>query len=93
MGVNMHACICMHGITKAHIVAGTNKHKTQYTNNIVAASKNITAAEWCDVDIETPLHGGKLLFSTQGINRWVIVQAGIPTNRIADKEVQQPQIL
>lgn len=87
-GVNLYAGICLHGITKAHIVAGTSKHKTQYTNKKGAASKNITAAEYRDVVDKTLLPGGRLLFSTQGISAWTIMQDGDPTHRTAGDVVK-----
>jgi DDE superfamily endonuclease/Winged helix-turn helix len=82
-GVNLYAGISMHGVSKAHIVSGTSKLKTQYTNKKGEAAKNITAAEYSDVLNKTLLPGGRLLFSTQGVSSWRLMQDNDPTHRVA----------
>ena len=62
--VNVYAGITYYGMTKAHIVSGTTKHKPkkQYKTKMGTLSKNITQSEYKDVLINTLLPEGNKLF-------------------------------
>jgi len=80
-GVNVYAGISRYGITKCHLVAGTSKHKTTYTNKQGGTAKNITASEYSDVLQSTLLPEGKRIFSVQSIGTWTLQQDNDPTHR------------
>ena len=82
-GVNVYAGISRYGITKCHVVAGTSKRKTTYTNQKGGAAKNITAAEYSDVLQSTLLPEGRRIFSVQSIGTWTLQQDNDPTHKKA----------
>lgn len=81
LGVNVYAGISRYGITKCHVVAGTSKHKTTFTNKKGGIAKNITAAEYSDVLQSTLLPEGKRIFSVQSIGTWTLQQDNDPTHK------------
>lgn len=83
MAVNVYAGITKYGVTSCHVVAGTSKQKSKYTNKKGEVSRNITAAEYGDVLTTTLLPGGAKLFSANGISHWVLQQDNDPTHRAA----------
>lgn len=87
--VNVYAGISRFGVTDCHIVAGTAKHKSTYTNKQGKPAKNITSDEYEAVLTSTFLPGGKKIFSTQGVGSWVLQQDNDPTHRVAAAVVQQ----
>lgn len=89
LGLNVYAGITVHGVTQAHIVAGTSKHKTQYNNKNGAEAKNITAQEYADVVKSTFLRDGARLFSTHGVSSWILQQDNDPTHRAASAVVSE----
>jgi len=87
--VNVYAGISRFGVTDCHIVAGTSKHKSLYTNKQGKPAKNITSHEYEAVLTSTLLPGGRKIFSTQGVGSWVLQQDNDPTHRVAAAVVQQ----
>ena len=87
--VNLYAGISIHGMTAAHIVTGTSKHKSDYLNQKLEPAKNITKAEYKDVLLKTLLPEGKKLFSANGQSTWIFQQDNDPTHRGAPKLVEQ----
>ena len=87
--VNLYAGITQHGVTSCHIVAGSSKHKTAYTNKMGDKAKNITAAEYRAVLESTLLPEGTRLFKEQGITHWVLQQDNDPSHREASSTVKR----
>lgn len=85
MAVNIYAGITKYGVTKAHVVAGTSKHTSKYTNKKGQPAKNITSAEYGDVVLKTLLPEGKRLFSGAGISHWTLQQDNDPTHKKASQ--------
>jgi transposase len=83
LGLNVYAGITYYDITRAHIVAGTSKHKTEYVNKQGTEARNITAGEYNDVVKSTFLRDGTRLFSGSGVSSWVLQQDNDPTHRAA----------
>ena len=82
-GVNVYAGISRYGITKCHLVAGTSKRKTKYTNQKGGTAKNITAAEYSDVLQSTLLPDGRRIVSMRSIATWTLQQDNDPTHKKA----------
>lgn len=89
MCVNVYAGLTKHGMTKLHVVAGTSKHKTTYTNKQGQQAKNITSSEYEDVLTKTLLPEGQKIFATQGIASWTLQQDNDPTHKAAGDIVKQ----
>lgn len=89
LGLNVYAGITVHGVTRAHIVAGTSKHKTKYNNKNGAEARNITAAEYTDVVKSTFLRDGARLFGVEGVSSWQLQQDNDPTHRAARAAVSE----
>lgn len=85
MAVNIYAGITKYGVTKAHVVAGTSKHSTKYTNKKGQPAKNITSAEYGDVVLKTLLPEGKRLYAGAGISHWTLQQDNDPTHKKASQ--------
>ena len=83
MVVNMYAGITKHGVTKAHLVTGTSKHKTTYKNKQGQPAKNITSAEYEDVVTNTFLPEGARIFTAAGMSGWILQQDNDPTHKAA----------
>lgn len=79
--VNLYAGITKRGVTKAHIVTGTTKEKTEYKNQKGKDAKNITAAEYYDVVKHTLLPEGKRLLGHNGKVSWHLQQDNDPTHK------------
>jgi hypothetical protein len=75
MGVNVYVGITPHGATTSHIITGTSKHTTSYTNKAGVSSKNITSAE-CQ-DVHTLLPEGRRLLQREG-GGWFLQQDNDP---------------
>jgi hypothetical protein len=88
MSVNVYAGITWYGVTKCHIVAGTSKHKSTFSNKKGETSKNITAAEYETVLNDTFLPCGDRIFSANGISHWLLQQDNDPTHRVAHAVVK-----
>jgi hypothetical protein len=78
--VNVYCGIGKKGITRAHIVAGTSQHTSQFHNNAGQVSKNITSAEYEVVVRDTFLPAGERLF---GSRSWVLQQDNDPSHKKA----------
>ncbi len=86
--VNVYAGISRFGVTDCHIVAGTSKHKSMFTNKLGKPSKNITSDEYEAVLTSTLLPGGRKIFSTRGVGTWVLQQDNDPTHTVAATVLQ-----
>ena len=86
--LNIYAGINKYGVTAVHVVAGSSKHKSSYTNQKGKEAKNITAQEYKDVLNKTLLPEGRRMFTTVGISGWVLQQDGDPTHKVAADVVQ-----
>jgi transposase len=62
--VNIYASITRFGLTKAHIVSGTSKHKTTFCSKKGSQARNITQQEYKQVPRQTLLPEGRRLFSS-----------------------------
>lgn len=87
--LNIYAGISRFGVTDCHIVAGSSKHKSTFTNKQGKSAKNITSDEYESVLTSTLLPGGKRIFSTKGIGTWMLQQDNDPTHKVAIAMVQQ----
>lgn len=81
--VNIYAGITAWGATICHVVAGTSKHKTTYTNKKGDKASNITCSEYAAVLTKTLLPEGRRIFSTQGISDWTLQQDNDPAHKEA----------
>lgn len=88
MVLNVYAGITRYGATAVHVVAGSSKHKSTFTNQQGKAARNITSAEYKAV-LQTFLKEGQRLFSSQGISSWILQQDNDPTHRCAAEQLQQ----
>lgn len=86
--LNVYAGLTVHGLTSCVIVAGSDKHKSTYTNKKGQPARNITAKEYRDVMIKTLLPEGQRLMSGAGLSSWVYQQDNDPTHRAASLIVQ-----
>lgn len=87
--VNLYCGISRFGVTDCHIVAGTSKHKSSFTNKQGQPAKNITSQEYEAVVKSTLLPGGRKLFSTNGISSWVLQQDNDPTHKVAGTVIME----
>jgi len=81
--LNLYAGISKYGVTAAHVVTGSSKHTSAYTNKQGKVAKNITTSEYKEVINKTFLPQGSRLFSTQGISTWTLQQDNDPTHKCA----------
>jgi transposase len=79
--VNLYAGITKYGVTSCHLVAGTSKQQSKYTNKKGQRSKNITAGEYQDVLKATLLPEGKRIFNAKGVAQWQLQQDNDPSHR------------
>lgn len=79
--VNIYAGITKRGATKAHIVTGTTKHKSEYTNQKGMSARNITSAEYFDVVKKTLLPEGQRLLGHNGRISWLLQQDNDPAHK------------
>lgn len=86
--VNLYCGISKYGVTACHIVAGTSKHKSTFTNKQGKTARNITSDEYKSVLTTTLLPGGKKFFSNKGISSWVVQQDNDPSHNVATTVVQ-----
>lgn len=88
MAVNVYAGITWFGVTRCHVVAGTSKHNSTFSNKKGDISKNITAAEYENVLQSTFLPCGSKIFSANGISHWVLQQDNDPSHKAAPDVVK-----
>lgn len=81
--VNLYAGITVFGMTKPHIVAGTSKITTGFSNQKGEQAKNITSSEYEQVVLTTLLPEGRRLMGSHGITSWVLQQDNDPTHKKA----------
>jgi len=85
---NVYAALTPHGITDVHVVTGTSKHSSPYTNQQGKPARNITAGEYHSVLTDTLLpEGCKLMGGALG-SAWIFQQDNDPTHRAAPQIVQ-----
>lgn len=81
---NVYAGITRYGVTKLHIVAGTTKHTSKFSNKKGQPAKNITSQEYEEVVSKTLLPEGKRIFDAGPcLNSWVLQQDNDPTHKKA----------
>lgn len=81
---NVYAGITKYGVTKLHVVAGTTKHTSTFTNKKGDPAKNITSQEYEQVVSKTLLPEGKRLFGgVAGVSSWTLQQDNDPTHKKA----------
>lgn len=85
---NIYAGMCLHGVTKAHPVAGTSKHTSKHYNKQGQLARNITESEYKVVLKETLLPEGRRLFSTQGEGTWTLQMDNDPSHNCAPSVVK-----
>jgi transposase len=83
LSVNLYAGITVFGMTKPHIVAGTSKMTTEFSNQKGKQAKNITSSEYEQVVLTTLLPEGRRLMGYHGITSWVLQQDNDPTHKKA----------
>jgi hypothetical protein len=87
---NVYAGITKYGVTKMHVVAGTTKHVSTFTNKQGNPAKNITSQEYEQVVSKTFLPGGKRLFGgAAGVSSWTLQQDNDPTHKKASQRAIQ----
>ncbi len=79
--VNMYAGLTAFGVTKAHLVTGTSGMQSTFTTRRGDIARNITAAEYKHVLLDTLLPEGNRIFSGKGITQWVLQQDNDPTHK------------
>lgn len=89
MAVNLYAGLTMRGVTACHLVAGTSKHKSPYTNKQGKPARNITQGEYTAVLRQTLLPGGQKVLCGGRVGRWVLQQDNDPTHTVAQRVVKQ----
>jgi len=87
---NVYAGITKYGVTNMHVVAGTTKHVSTFTNKQGNPAKNITSQEYEQVVSKTLLPGGKRLFGgVAGVSSWTLQQDNDPTHKKASQRAIQ----
>ena len=80
---NVYIGLTVHGLTRAHVVAGSDSHKGSYTNKRGQPARNITASQYTDVLTQTFIpEGRRLLLGKRGLD-WVLQQDGDPCHGCA----------
>lgn len=87
--LNIYAGITKYGVTKFHMVAGTSKYKSQHLTKRGTQARNITQSEMREVLEQTLLPEGQRLFSSQGIDHWVLQLDGDKVHRVAPQVVEE----
>jgi hypothetical protein len=81
--VNVYAAITIYGVSECHVVAGTSKHKTTFTNKKGTMAKNITTQEYHEVLTKTVLPEGTRIFANNGQSTWTLQQDNDPSHKAA----------
>lgn len=81
--INVYAGITIHGVSRCHVVAGSSKHKTTFTNKKGAMAKNITSQEYATVLKDTLLPEGRRMFGSRGVSMWKLQQDNDPSHKVA----------
>lgn len=81
--LNIYLGLTLHGVTRPHVVAGSDSHKGSYTNKKGQPAKNITAAQYTDVLTQTFVPEGRRLLLQKRGSTWVLMQDGDPTHKCA----------
>lgn len=86
--VNVYCGLSMHGLCRAHVVAGTSGHATTFTNKKGVKAKGITHSEYGHVVAGTLCpEGQRLLGGRRGTQSWVLQQDNDPSHRAAPAAV------
>jgi len=88
LSLNVYMGITVHGLTRCHVVAGSSKHKSTFTNKKGGQAKNITGAEYVDVLETTLLPDGCKLFKEHGVSCWTFQQDNDPSHKKAASIVE-----
>lgn len=80
---NIYAGLTLHGLTRAHAVAGSETHRGSFTTKQGTKARNITASQYETVVKDTFLPEGRRLLVRNGVGRWVLQQDNDPTHRAA----------
>lgn len=88
-GVNLYAGFTVHGMTEAHIVAGTSLHKSSFQNKKGGPAKNITSQEYRVVMRDTLLPEGSRIFRKFGVTSWTFQQDNDPTHKVGLELVKE----
>jgi hypothetical protein len=86
--VNLYTGITKTSVTKCHIVTGSSKHRSMYTNHAGQPSRGITKAEYRDVLRQSLLPGGRSIFGTQGVSTWYLQQDNAPPHTVAKSVIK-----
>jgi transposase len=87
---NVYAGITKHGVTRMHVVAGTTRHVSPFTNKKGDPAKNITGQEYEQVVSRTFLPEGRRLFGgVAGVSSWTLQQDNDPTHKKASQRATQ----
>jgi transposase len=87
---NVYAGITKYGVTKMHIVAGTTRHVSTFTNRQGDPAKNITGQEYEQVVSRTLLPEGRRLFGgAVGVSSWTLQQDNDPNHKKASQRAIQ----
>lgn len=89
MAVNAYVGITRFGVTKCHLVAGTSKQHTTYSNLHGEPARNITCGEYKDVLMRTLLPEGARLFAKHGVTCWVFQQDNDPSHKHAGSVIAE----
>ena len=80
---NIYLGLTLHGLTRSHVVAGSDSHKGSYTNKRGQPAKNITASQYTAVLTQTFVPEGRRLLLQKRGSGWVLQQDGDPTHSCA----------
>lgn len=87
---NVYAGITKYGVTRLHVVAGTTRHVSTFTNKKGDPAKNITGQEYEQVVSNTFLPEGRRLFGGgPGVSSWTLQQDNDPTHKKASQRAIQ----
>lgn len=80
---NVYLGLTVHGLTRAHVVAGSDSHSGSYTTKKGTPARNITAAQYTDVLTNTFIPEGRRLLLRKRGSGWVLQQDGDPCHHCA----------
>lgn len=80
---NIYLGLTLHGLTRVHVVAGSDSHTGSYTNKKGQPARNITASQYTDVLTKTFIPEGRRLLLRKRGSGWVLQQDGDPSHHCA----------
>jgi hypothetical protein len=87
--LNIYAGLTMHGLTSAHVVAGSDKHKGSHTNAKGQPARNITKGQYKEVLTQTFIPEGRRLLLRGRRFAWVLQQDNDPTHHCASSVIAE----